>query len=197
MNEASETGTQLAGFIRAVRGLCGSVAGLLATADGMMASHGWEPVGGSQCWGDMSFAIDFPARWFPFEVFRFFQSAQASNVLAVITVVLDGRGEEGSHPPEEPVVGALWFHYGTEKPGARQNGWDWWYARWTTYFEPAPHGVWQTQRVADLSDTDRARHSYRFERVRGFTIPLADVTNAGVLESRIVEPLLADIASCD
>ena len=94
----SETG--LAQFIKSVRAFCSDLAGLLATAERTMTDEGWEGAADNQCWGDkVSFSVNGPKAWFPYELFRFFKNDQASHVLALITVVLEGRGEKEAYSP--------------------------------------------------------------------------------------------------
>lgn len=195
MKPATEEGRKLNDFVTAARQFTHDLSSLLQTADSFMASNGWTAAAGTYCNEGVSANVHIPSGWFPKDLLRFYESdIGGSNVLAAISITLLRR-PDAVREFDEPLLSAIWFDFGTEAPGQKNAGWEFWYGWWHMYFPAVECGTWAEHRVADLPEADRAKNHYRFSRARNMSQPLAQVTTTETLAKLIVQPLLADVGT--
>lgn len=169
------------------------IADLLGTADDLVSREGWKwAQSGVPVHAFLSGSIDVPKQWMPSEFFRFYKHDAKSSMLAFVAVVLLPHANE-EFTLEEPVVTAGWFSFvGKSVPTLSVQ--NLWYCRWHLYSkERKLDGLIKEARVADYPRAEVEKYGYSFDRARTLAVPLAGITAAAELESRVIKPLLADM----
>lgn len=195
MTDTTDQGRTILEVVNSMRRVYADVATLLGTVEDLMGAAEWEPATDATCWTDTSFSLRLPDRWSPREVFRFFKTDNARTVLVVVSVLLENRRDKGTRPFEEPMVETTWFDFAPEEPGPQSKKWKWWYSRWHSFLDGYDPEVWVRNSVEDFPEKERVAESYQFKTVSSRVVPLARVTDAEVLKSLVVQPLLDDLAA--
>jgi len=181
----TQLGVQLTEFVKSIRRFCQDLASLLGTVDLLMSEQGW--VGATPqniVSANTSAAIGRPEDWFPHDLFRVYRHAAKPHVFCSVSALLDPI----ELPAEltEPLLTTCIFDYG--KPITFANGWKSWYSQFHGYVPSrSDDGTWHEKTPATWPDD---KTQYPFERVLTRGLPLAEVSDAGVIEKNIVQPLL-------
>ena len=191
----SETGKNVIDGFRELRGFCEDVHRLLKTADGLMQQQDWKPIRRSSVVGYTSTAIDEWAWWLPIEFVRHYRHARRElrHRVPYVAVLLDDP--EDACPLSEALLAAGWIDYGVGKKRRKPD-------RENYYWLCRSH-LWMPNRVDDgtLFCDRNLLHTWEGEKlpvgvvtIASFAYPLDEITSTNVLESKIIKPLLVEIA---
>ena len=135
--------------IHQIRDIHRSVSLLLMTAGAAMTEKDWENArSSSAAIQDMSWAINQPEKWMPWDVFRFYKHPYHPSILVSISVLLDDTEKRLS----EPVLSAAIFDFGKGRPVIDFPNW-----------LSGIYKVWSKERVAKVGRDEPERvHATRF-----------------------------------
>jgi hypothetical protein len=185
VSEMSQTTENIVKCFDQLRGFCREVSNLLATADTLFGEKEWTPVCGTRAVADRSDASYYPNRWIPAAFARLYVNGHRPNILAFVSVLVGGY--EDAERVTEALLSAGWCEYTPDC--VVSNNWSYWYARWHSWVvnrqdngELCPHII------------SKPKQSPNVVRVTTFAYPLDTVTSGPVLQEKIVDRLLAEIA---
>ena len=180
----SDDGRNILEAIRQIRGLHEDVAALLRTADTAMDERAWKNAkNDNTALFEMSWSIDRPKQWMPWDVLRFYRCDGKPTALASISVSLD----DGEGRIQEPLVSGACFDFG--KPLASVS-----YPNWVGVIVKADvdyeaNGGW----LEVTHERLEKGWNFDFRRAWCFAYPLAEVTSEEFLRKRIVGKLLSKL----
>lgn len=162
-----------------VEGVFSNVASLLQDVERMLATHGYvvDHKIKSTIGAEQSYSVASPSWWFPGWVSRHFVHPSGSAGRSIfVSVLLHARKGDDFAKLDEPVVTAAVLHV--------EGGGSWQYSMGKMWARTNP-------RLADGTPTTM-EVSLKTGRVRvvTFAYPLASMTDAVVLERKIVDPLV-------
>ncbi|MDO9098222.1 MAG: hypothetical protein Q7U60_08880 [Candidatus Methanoperedens sp.] len=130
----TEDGKKVLEFIKEMRRLSEDLASLLKTVDDLMIKKGWRTATGSLTYAnESSKSLDLPMRWYPYDLFRFYQNQNYKSILTFVSIILEEDIYWMSKPPatpiNEPLISAGYF-VSYEKEDIIVNNNNYWWARW-------------------------------------------------------------------
>lgn len=187
-------GVELLRFVQEIRKLCSQLADLLGTSDKFMSDAGWEIATAQNiAYASPSQSLDKPRKWFPHEVFRFYQHVDNARVITFVSALLDDD-RKGEYMLDEPLLSAGWLEF-VDKAIDRVPSELWWWARFHGYMpkrrddgslnEISPKTAWPD---------DYRPNWYPFERAVTFAHPLIAIGDSAALQERIIAPLLTALS---
>lgn len=179
-------GERILEAVRQVRRLHEDISLLLSTADTAMSEHGWNNAkNDSTALYDMSWGIDKPRQWMPWEVFRFYRNDDRRTILASISVLLD----DGERRIAEPLVSGAVFELGDDLPRVK-------YPNWIGGIYKATLG---NEADGQFFEIPRQRlekgWEFDYESAWCFAYPLVEVSSEEFLRKEIVEKLLSRLGA--
>lgn len=184
--EMNATGTELQKFVRQVRTLSTQLASVLVSADELMGERKWDmSMAQNIAFASMSTSLKWPRYWYPNEVFRFYQCADRADRLAFVSILLDDDRDE-DYVLQQPLLTAGWFDFPEGVQPAPVTSATYWWARFHGYVpDRRDDGQVVTTDVSNWKDV-----SYPFTHAHTLGVPLAELTGAGDIKTRIIGPLL-------
>ncbi len=178
----TEEGGRILEAIRQMRRLHEDISLLLRTADAAMGENGWKNAkNDNTALYDMSWSVDRPRQWMPWEVFRFYRSDNLGTVLASIAVLLD----DGENSLSEPLVTGAYFEFGDDLTAVK-------YPNWIGGIYKATSGNTADGRFFKIPRQGLEKGwDLDFESAWCFAHPLVEVTSEEFLRNEIVEKLLS------
>jgi hypothetical protein len=176
--------------VRQVRTLMVEISKLLAAADSLMGTAGWEPRFGSTSLSGGATSILSPRNWIPYRAFRFYRHEERPTVAPCISVILDQQWPKQN--VTEPLVCGLVLEYdssGDVPEGGRLYD----AAVWHLY---AP-GRKDDGSIVRIVPRDLLTFDSTAREMRSFAIPLAAVGTREYLEREIITRLQKEIATGD
>lgn len=173
-------GETILGAIRQLRELHRNVSLLLKTADSAMTEKGWvNAKSDATALHEMSYSINSPDQWMPWEVFRYYKHKDHPTLLASTAVLLDDF--EGRIP--EPLVTAALFAFGPGQDFSKFYNW------FACIFKAVPareaHGAF-----FDISRPQLPQDwQSDFTHAWCFALPLVNINSENDLRQRIAQPL--------
>lgn len=130
----TEDGKKVLVFIKEIRRFSEEVASSLKTVDDLMIKNGWRTAIGSTTYAnESSQSLDLPKRWYPYDLFRFYQNQNYKSVLTFVSIILEEDTYWMSKPPatpiNEPLISAGYFVF-DNKEDIIFNRENYWWARW-------------------------------------------------------------------
>lgn len=130
----TEDGKKVYEFIKEIRRFSENLALLLKTVDDLMIKKGWITATGNLTYAnESSKSLDLPMRWYPYDLFRFYQNQNYKSILTFVSIILDEDIYWMSKPPatpiNEPLISAGYF-VSYEKEDIIINTNNYWWARW-------------------------------------------------------------------
>jgi len=188
-----EAGRQMLALVDEMRRFHTQLALLLGTCEELMGQRGWRNAAtDSAVWAYGSTSSDRPGGWMPSEVFRFYMNEKMPRVLAFTSAVLQDAEGDFTRPLEEPLMCGGWFTYDMLP---KINSSMQWHSRWHCYQEERrDDGTWHEMMTSAMKPEDVKKYQYGFKRVRTFAVRLDEIVDAASLRTRVVDPLIADIA---
>lgn len=182
----SDQGESILTAVRQVRGLHEDISLLLRTADTAMGEQDWTNAkNDGTALFDMSWSIDRPKQWMPWEVFRFYCHDGRPTVLASISVLLD----DGEDRLREPVVSGACFDFG--KPLSTASYPNWIGGIFKSSVDHEAGGQWLEVTHERLGKG----WNFPFRQAWCFAYPLVTVTSEEVLREQIVGHLLSHLGT--
>lgn len=184
----TEDGKIILEFIKEIRRFSEEIASLLETVDDLMMRSRWVTIIGSTAYASSSQSLDFPKRWYPYDLFRFYKNQHYTEILICISIILDEdlwlMGKPPATPIYEPLITASYFHYKKgEKIEVNSSKDNYWWARaYENLEDRIDDGTpYICEDWIEESPIQSSEH---------FVYPLTSVINAADVESKIVKPLL-------
>ena len=180
-------GAEILRAFQQMRDLCEDVVLLLKTADTFMHKDGWQDYSGNTAVAQTSGSLTSPRWWVPWGAFRFYTHPERKHLVAYVCVLFDHPDKSESMTEPLVIAGLLdWREAG------EVGNWDYGYARWHigppgrkddgTVVVTNPKEVWPSK-------------NYTLTRMLTVALPLVEVTNADILNARILEPVFGPLAS--
>ena len=178
----------------------GDLSRMLQTVDSEMNSNSWQrglrnstvKFGGSD-------KIAKPDKWLPYFLFRFYKNADSPNALKSMSVIFDLSGRWINVPQHltEPLITCSHFQFSSPvKESPKQS-----------YYPLAAYPVFSAGFNASNSQQDikvepeaypdrenwlkYPNFIYSTELIHGFTLPLGMVQDRGILQSEVIDKLIA------
>ena len=128
----TEDGKKIIEFIKEIRRFSEELASLLKTVDDLMKKNGWITATGNLTYAnESSKSIDLPMRWYPYDLFRFYQNQNYKSILTFVSIILEEDIYWMSKPPatpiNEPLISAGYFVFDNEEDNIVKKHW---WARW-------------------------------------------------------------------
>ncbi len=184
----SEDGANIIQIFHGVERIYSQIALLLNTVDEIMGNEGWKGFKKVVSYGS-SLSLDYPERWFPHILLRFYKHEANPHLLAFVSILLTDDIEEYYEVEiNEPLITAGYFDYGESNEVG--NNWDYWYAKCFGYYgeNPDANGIvygTKTDWEDDWND------KFHFQSFKCFGLPLISITNATDVETKIVQRLIS------
>lgn len=159
---------------------------LLKTTDELMDQEGWKGYKKVVSY-DSSLSLDYPEKWFPHILFRFYINDEIPHLLAFISILLmDDIYENYEIDINEPIITAGHFNFG-EGNDVGAN-WEYWYAKCFGYYgnKQSDKGI-INRTVADWEEDWDGK--FYFQTYKCFGLPLTSITNMSEIESKIIYQL--------
>ncbi|WP_193371359.1 hypothetical protein [Pelagibius marinus] len=170
--------------LRQIRTLHQNISLLLKTADAAMAELKWvNAKTDATALHEMSYSINSPDQWMPWEVYRYYKNDAYPSLLASTAVLLDDAEERVTEPL---VTGAL-FEF---DPSSTSPSFLNWYA---TIFKAAPDRTADGQLLEVSRDQLPTSWQNNFIKVWCFAYPLVDFNNEGDVRSKLIGRLQSKI----
>lgn len=189
----SETGTNIVEGFRTLRVFCHEVAKMLRTADGMMEDADWTSAG-NRTVDKTSRAIGEPDDWLPSLFVRCYENDDYPDLVAFVSVILRDPVVDNETEIDEALISAGYIEFEDGKEVASLD----WAAR-----AGVGHG-WMGDKDGTRKD-DGTLYSVNpkddeecwdekewkgVARFNTFAHPLDEITSAGLLKEKVVQPLL-------
>lgn len=128
----TEHGKKIIEFIKEIRRFSEELASLLKTVDDLMKKNGWITATGNLTYAnESSKSLDLPMRWYPYDLFRFYQNQNYKSILTFVSIILEEDIYWMSKPPatpiNEPLISAGYFVFDNEEDNIVKK---YWWARW-------------------------------------------------------------------
>lgn len=180
----TDEGKTILSAIHQIRDLHRSISRLLKTADAAMDVQGWKNAkADSTALHEMSYSIDRPERWMPWDVYRYYKHTDHPSILASITVILDDSEGRLS----EPLVSGGLFDFGQGQTVA--NFYTWLSSIYKAVPDREADGRFREISRAQLEPSWQTD----FEKAWCFAIPLVEMASEAVLREDVVEKLLSKL----
>lgn len=228
----TENGMKVLEFIKEIRRFSEELTSLLKTTESLMNRDGWITATGNTIYGSSSYSLQDAKRWYPFDLFRFYQNSKYPLILAFVSIILEEdedkwikwMDESPKTPIIEPLVTAGYFIFQNKEDITLKNEkritqqqWREFENYWneTLYkdltidafskilekginipeaieTEKNPNEELANKKIADafyeIVKSMKPKNPFRAFKCFGY--PLMSVTNATIVESKIVKPLL-------
>lgn len=190
-------GRQIVQSTRKFRKYLKDISLLLLCAEAILNGRGYKTYGGNKKVAIDLSSIDSSANnsetWVPQDAFRFFIHKENSNILAVISVIIDDIHKPDSFT--QPFVSAAWFDCG--KGNSVGNNWGYVLSRAILCLQNFSLDGKMTDLPPDLiEDYKRLKnHSFSLEIVssQALAVPLVDIQTEHDVEERIIKPLVESL----
>lgn len=180
----TDEGGRILEAIRQVRRLHEDISLLLRTADAAMDESGWKNAkSDSTALHEMSWGIDKPRQWMPWEVFRHYRHEDRRGALAAIAVLLD----DGQKTIPEPLVTGTYVEFGDNYAAGKHPNWIGALFK-ATLGNEADGQFFEVRRQQLNKDWD-----FSFQTAWCFARPLVTVTSEEFLRQEIVGKFLSQI----
>mgnify|MGYP001568595060 CR=1 FL=1 len=191
----TDSGKELSGSIRQFRKMFIDLSKLLQTVDELMRNEGWVyPPSDRGSQNNVVLAasatINYPERWMPYVLFRFYTKPNRPSILSYVSVLLDDD-VDGEYRLEEPLVTAGFFDYGNKEA----DQWEAWWCKWHMYSDEADrkddgsvissYGGWKEEWKKEEQGI-----TYPFEEFKVFARPLVELTTPEIVKAKITDELL-------
>ncbi len=189
----TEDGKKVLDFIKEIRRFSEELASLLETVDDLMMKNGWTATGGTTYANCSSQSLDLAKRWYPYDLFRFYQNQKFKSILTFVSIILEEdiywMEEPPATPINEPLISAGYFHYNKGEKIKLDTG-NYWLARWHEFIENRKddgriYDKWQ-ENWEEIGENPF--HSYMC-----FGYPLISINSTAEIESKIVKHLLDNL----
>lgn len=161
---------------------------LLKTTDELMDQEGWKGYKKVVSSGS-SLSLDYPEKWFPHILFRFYTNDEIPHILAFISILLmDDIYENYEIDINEPLITAGHFNFGEGKEVG--DNLKYWYAKCFGYYgnNQNDEGIINGT-VADWNEDWKDK--FNFKSYKCFGLPLTSITNISEIESKIIHQLIS------
>ena len=193
----NDEGRQIIQSTRNFRRYLKDIALLLLCAEAILNSRGYKAYGGNTKVAIDVRSIDSSANksetWLPQDAFRFFIHKEKSNILVVISVILDDLYKPDSFI--QPIVSAAWFDCG--KGNTVGNNWGYVLSRAILCLQNFSLDGKMTEIPPDLIEDYKRlyNHSFSLEVVssQALAVPLVDIRTERDIEEKIIKPLVESL----
>lgn len=177
----SEQGDLIIRTVKQAKDIYEQIGLLLQEADSMMANRGWEIYGSTARYGSAS--VHNPREWVPSRPVRYYSRADKPDQHKILSAVVFDD-DEPEALSQSLLIATTLYASNPEgpKPISYESDSSSWYLRFT------PRDV--DGKISEIKPRGNEKRDMR--SVKCFAIPLLDVTDSTVLETRVIGPFAGE-----